>query len=196
MAKRPCQGQTRAGAACKRQALKGKDYCGDHLPAETERGDGGDASAAHTRETWDRTEFLAALEYTHMVSEACKMVGISRQSAYRERQSNEEFALAWADVEERSTEQLEAEARRRAHDGVPKMIVSAGKRLGTEQQYSDTLLTFLLKARRPEKYRERVDVAHSGGVQADVKIRVDLSALDADELDALEKISGKLQKAA
>lgn len=191
-----CQGMNRNGRPCGRYPLHGNDYCGTHQNQNTEADaavDVADTSGAHTRVTWDRAKFLEALAYTHMVSEACKMVGISRQTVYVERQRNEEFAVAWADVEERSTEELEAEARRRAHDGVPKMIVSAGKRLGTEQQYSDTLLTFLLKARRPEKYRERVDVAHSGGVQSDVKVRVDLGALSEDELDALERISGKLQ---
>lgn len=75
-----------------------------------------------------------------MVAEACKAVGIGRRTAYDERQRNEEFAVAWADVLEESTEDLEQVAVRRAKDG------------------SDTLMIFLLKARRPEVYRERYEV--------------------------------------
>jgi len=31
------------------------------------------------------------------------------------------------------------------------------------QRYSDTLLIFLMKARRPDKYRDNVKVEHAGG---------------------------------
>jgi hypothetical protein len=195
MAARPCHGQRKDGSACKANALKGKDFCRTHMPAAAVDGvDGLRASGARARDSsqWDREQFLAALEYTGMVSEACAMVGISRQTAYVERQRNEEFAVAWSNVDERVIERLEQEAFRRAHHGVPRLIVSAGKKLGTEQQYSDGLLQFLLKAKRPEKYRERVDVAHSGGVQHDVAVRVDLSKLSDAQLDALDSITETL----
>jgi len=128
-----------------------------------------------------------------MVTAACAEIGISRQTVYMERQRNEDFAVAWADVEERSTERMEAEAYRRAVEGVATPMVSAGRLVTTVQTYSDGLLQFMLKARRPEKYRERVDVAHSGGIEQ--RVKVDLSKLDPDELDTLERISGKLAEA-
>lgn len=46
-----------------------------------------------------------------------------------------------------------------------------------EHEYSDTLLIFLLKGARPEVYRERADVRHSG--------KIDVSALSDDELRAI-----------
>jgi hypothetical protein len=93
-----------------------------------------------------------------MVVEACKRCGISRSTAYRARQADEDFALAWADVEERTTEELEAVVMRRAIEG------------------SDTLAMFLLKARRPEKYRENVKIEHAG------TIKQDLSSVDSEQL--------------
>lgn len=196
MAKRPCQGNRRDGEACRRQALKGKDFCRQHLPVEA--GDTSDASdaRAHTRGSdWDREAFLGAFEYSKMVSEACRMVGIHRSTAYLERERNKEFATAWDEIDKRVTEELEAEAFRRAVVGVPRKVVSAGQSFGTEQQYSDSLLQFLLKARRPEKYRDRVDVAHSGGVKHDVTQRVDLSRLSDEQLDALDAIEDTLKAA-
>lgn len=169
--------------------MKSGDYCRRHVPAEaSDTSDGGARD-----ERWDREKFLSTFEYTGMVSEACRMIGIARSTAYLERQRNEEFAVAWADVEERATERLESEAFRRAHDGVSKMVVSAGQVLGQEQVYSDGLLQFLLKAKRPERYRDRVDVAHSGQVKKDVHVRVDLGKLNEEQLAQLVEISETLE---
>jgi len=125
-----------------------------------------------------------------MVSRACEVIGISRQTAYMERQRNEDFAIAWADVEERTTETMEREAYRRAVEGVTEPLVSAGKHVTDVQSYSDRLLEFMLKSRRPEKYRDRVDVNHSG--QVDQRVRVDLTRLDDSELESLEKLTAKM----
>jgi hypothetical protein len=127
--------------------------------------------------------FLAALEETAMVSEACKRAGISRQTAYEARQRDEEFAVAWHEVEERATERLEREAYRRAAEGTLKPVVSAGHLVTEERQYSDGLLMFLLKARRPEKYRDNVKVEHAGRIQHGHQGLEELS--DADLLKRL-----------
>ncbi len=184
---RTCAGTTKACRPCKATPVKGEDFCRRHRPAAAS--DTSDGSRARD-ERWDRAAFLGAFEYTGMVSEACGMVGIARSTAYLERQRNEEFAVAWADVEERVVEKLEAEAFRRAHDGVDKLIVSAGKEMGTEKQFSDSLLMFLLKAKRPERYLDRMAVAHSGKVEQ--QVRIDLAKLDDEDLDALERISQKV----
>jgi hypothetical protein len=194
MAKRQCHGTKKNGEPCGASPLKGKDYCRRHIdPAER---DTSDSTPAHSRETWDREAWLGCYEYSKRVSEACRMVGISRQTAYAERERNDEFAARWDELNAQVVEELEAEAYRRAVEGTDKMVVSAGKRLGTEKQFSDTLLTLLLKANRPEKYRERVDVAHSGGTTTTIRGRVDLSRLSPEQLEALEGISETLQDAA
>jgi hypothetical protein len=118
-----------------------------------------------------RQEFLDGLRETGMVTEACQAVGIGRRTAYDERQRNEEFALAWADVIEESTEDLEREAVRRAKDG------------------SDTLLIFLLKARRPQVYRENVKVAPVAAARPEL-----VHVPDDDDERALE-VARILQKA-
>jgi hypothetical protein len=182
-----CTGKTKAGKACKAHPLKGTDRCGRH-PGEV---DAPDVQRVRT-ERWDRVGWLHCFEYTGMVTAACALMGISRQTAYEERQRNEGFAVAWHDVEERVVERMEREAVRRAVEGVETPLVSAGKLVTTVRTYSDGLLQFMLKARRPETYRERVDLTHGGGVKIDKTVRVDLAKLDADELAALERISDKL----
>lgn len=59
---------------------------------------------------------------------------------------------------------MEQEAFRRAVEGTEKPVFgSMGFRMGSGEigrvrEYSDTLLIFLLKGARPEKYRERTEI--------------------------------------
>jgi hypothetical protein len=181
-----CTGTTKRDTPCKAPALNGTDRCGRHPRVDT-RVDSSRAGEGR----WDRVAFLEAFESEGMVSKACQVIGVSRQAVYAERQRNEEFAVAWADVEERVVETMEREAYRRAVEGTTKPLVSAGKHVTDVTEYSDSLLQFLLKARRPERYRENVKVEHSGGVTQ--RVQVDLSKLSADELAALEGIAAKLE---
>ncbi len=57
---------------------------------------------------------------------------------------------------------LEDEAVRRAKDGVEEPVYQGGKLVGHVQKYSDTLLIFLLKGAKPEKFRERSQHEFSG----------------------------------
>lgn len=185
---RGCTGPTKTGRPCGMAPTPGSDRCWRH-PHKADTYTRHEAGKA-TRERWSRERWLAAFEQTLMVSEACRLSGVSRTTVYEERQRNEEFALAWADVDARVVERLEAEMFRRAHDGVEKMVVSAGKILGEERQFSDQLLIFALKAKRPDVYRERVDVKHSGRV--DRRVRIDLRKLDEEDLAAIERMQAKL----
>ena len=46
--------------------------------------------------------------------------------------------------------------------GVDEPVFYQGAQCGAVRKYSDTLLIFMLKARRPEKYRERANVELTG----------------------------------
>jgi hypothetical protein len=68
------------------------------------------------------------------------------QTAYDWRNRDTEFAAAWDAAIESGTDKLEDVARKRAVN------------------QSDTLMIFLLKGRRPAKYRERHEFEHKGNV--------------------------------
>lgn len=100
--------------------------------------------------------FLEVLSETANVSKAAKAIKMSRQYMYQVREQDEEFAAAWDEAVKLGTAALEDEAVRRAKDGTLKPVFYRGEKVGTVREYSDTLLIFLLKARDPDKYADRV----------------------------------------
>jgi hypothetical protein len=187
-----CTGKRKDGKPCTAFPKKGTDRCGRHP-----RDDAPDTPSPAREETprperWNRDHWLDTFRWCGMVSMTCELMGISRQTAYAERQRNEDFAVAWADIEEETTEAMEREAYRRAVEGVTTPMVSAGKHVTDVQNYSDRLLEFMLKSRRPEKYRDRVDVNHSGKVEK--KVKLDLGKLSEEELENLGQILDKLDE--
>jgi hypothetical protein len=107
------------------------------------------------------------------ISAAARHAGIERHSVYNWQEHDNDFAIAFQQAEIASLEIMEGEARRRAVDGVGsqrRVYDNRGNLVDeyTETKYSDTLLIFLLKARAPEKYRDRYDVTTGGQPLAQV----------------------------
>lgn len=123
------------------------------------------------KKAWE-TLFLKRLAETGNIAESCKKAKISRTAAYERRNADSDFAAQWGEALEMATEALEYEARRRAEKGTLEPIYYKGKRAGTVRKYSDTLLIFLLKAHKPEKYRETVRNEHSGPGGSNIVIKV------------------------
>jgi hypothetical protein len=121
--------------------------------------------------------FLKALAGSGVVTTACRKAKIGRTTAYKVRDEDTDFAAAWDDALDQAADVMEEEAHRRAVEGVLKPVFQGGKKVGSVREYSDTLLIFQLKAARPEKYRERTDVRHSG--------KIDVGKLSDDELLAI-----------
>ncbi len=99
--------------------------------------------------------FLEALHNGAPISLAAKAAAYGRTSIYQWRKDDPDFAAAWDEALDEGTDLLEDEALRRAKDGVDEPRFYEGRICGYVRKYSDTLLIFLLKARRPEKYADR-----------------------------------------
>ena len=101
--------------------------------------------------------YLNALAETGMHKKAVELAGVSRATPYtRQWKDDPEYAEALEIATELGYDALEAEAQRRAVEGVRKPVGwYKGKAGGHVQEFSDNLLMFLLKAGRPEKYAER-----------------------------------------
>lgn len=104
-------------------------------------------SKPHARASAWKPRFLRAFANTGIIRAACEAAGIERHTATKARKVDPEFAAAWDACYEDAADALEAIALQRA------------------RTVSDTLLIFLLKGFRPEKYRDtyRHEVAGPNG---------------------------------
>lgn len=123
------------------------------------------------RHTW-QPAFLAALEQTGIIADACKLAGVDRSSVWRCRQSDESFAKAFDEAMEAAIDTLEREARRRAVEGTEEPVYQGGQLVGTRRVYSDSLMALLLKGRRKSVFADRTELtgAEGGPVKAAVVI--------------------------
>ncbi|WP_369952281.1 hypothetical protein [Ralstonia syzygii] len=145
-----------------------------------------------------RQAFLASLAVLGNVTAAALAASVDRVTAYRWRESDEAFAVAWDDAIEQAADLIELEARRRAVEGVDEPVVYQGNftylyreakdadgnpiideltqspkmepvldehgnhKVAAIRKYSDALMALLLKAHKPEKYRENSKVELAG----------------------------------
>ncbi len=106
--------------------------------------------------------FLAAFAECGNISEAAKIAEINRMSHYHWLETDERYAVVFDQATEIACDHLEAEARRRAVEGVNEPVFYHGEVCGTVRKYSDTLLIFLLKGARPDKFRDNATIRHTG----------------------------------
>jgi hypothetical protein len=123
---------------------------------------------------WKRA-FLAALAETGIVTRAADAAGITTKTVYSLREVDEAFAEEWRLARESAADRMETEALRRALEGVEEPVFGSGGtgvgtvEVGSIRRYSDTLLIFMLKGIRPEKYRERREL--SGKLDGSLEVK-------------------------
>lgn len=113
--------------------------------------------------------FLAAYPTLGTVGGAAAAAGISRVTHWRWMTSDTEYAEAFAAAKDEFVEVLEVEARRRAADGTLEPVFFKGEQCGEIRKYSDTLMIFLLKANRPDKYRDEVRIITESEIDAELR---------------------------
>jgi hypothetical protein len=130
-------------------------------------------SAAQTMATHKKCAFLRAFAKRGIVLDGVTAASISRRTVSHWRENDEWFDALFDAALEEAGDRVEAEAMRRAvegidvpviYQGMPTMTedaVSGERRVLTTKQYSDPLLALLLKGQKPEKYRENVKQTHA-----------------------------------
>ncbi len=110
--------------------------------------------------------FFKALAGQGFITKACEVAGYRRASVYEWRDADAFFGARWKDAQEEYKEKLEREADRRAVEGDKKAVWYQGRKVGEVRDYSDSLLMFRLKALDPDRYKDRAEHSHKGGVSA------------------------------
>lgn len=109
-----------------------------------------------------QTVLLNALRQVPNITRACTLAMISPGQVRSWRRQDPTFDAAVAEALDDGVDALEAEVHRRAFEGYEKPIIFQGQITDTYKEYSDGLAQFLLKAHRPDKYRERSEVQSTG----------------------------------
>lgn len=114
-----------------------------------------------------KAAFLDNLRETANVTLAARAAGVSSGTVYKHKREDVLFAERWDEAMQEAIDMLEHEAHRRAFRGTEEPVFYQGSECGYVTKYSDSLAMFLLKAHRPDKYRERSEVKQeiSGGMQ-------------------------------
>ncbi len=103
---------------------------------------------------------------TANLTTAAAAAGIHRTLVWKWQEADDEFCAALNEAREQAYDRLEQEALRRAVEGTQrKRPIIVGREVVDYEiitEYSDRLLEMLLKAARPEKYRERQSIEHTG----------------------------------
>jgi hypothetical protein len=133
-----------------------------------------------------KQRFLEEFVVRGIVSHACAAVGIGRATHYHWLEADPEYASNFAAAEEDVADALEAEARRRAIDGVVEPVgFYLGRSTTFVTRYSDPLLKVLLEGRRANIFKNRHEhTGADGGPITVTKIEnviVDPAAPDEDE---------------
>lgn len=156
-------------------------------------------SAPHTGPAAPKTltpdeieRFCQALADGCKVGPGCEAIGISYMTAYRLRQRDPAFKLAWDEALKAGVAKLEDEVHRRAFEGDAQPVFDKeGKQTGTKIVYSDVLSMFLLKAHDPNRYRDnaKLELVGAGGGPVeftDTQLAVRLAAIMAGNTPAAE----------
>lgn len=138
------------------------------------------------RDARKRAAFLASLAVCANVCRACEDAHLSRMTAYYWRNNDSEFKRQWDDCLELGTDALEDEAIRRAAEGTLEPVFQGGQCVGHVRKFSDTLLIFMLKARRPAKFKDRAHLEVTGKNGQPIDIR--MSAEQFKQLPLDERI--------
>lgn len=123
-----------------------------------------------------RTVFLEKLRRTGHVANSAAAAGMSRTTAYRWKDEDEEFSGLWDEAYQGALDDLEAECRRRALEGTLKPVFYQGAEVGHVREYSNDLAMFLLKGRRREVFGDKTDIT-SGGQPIKALIGVDVERI-------------------
>lgn len=122
--------------------------------------------------------FLKAYRKTGSITAAAEAAKIDRSMHYRRYKADPKYRKAFDDAKEEAIGVLEDAALRRAVEGEEEPVIWQGmlctwkdEKTGqshvlTVNKKSDSLLQFLLRGAKPEKYRER----HQVNVKGDLKV--------------------------
>ena len=144
---------------------------------------GGATKLLEQKRSENKKRIIEAFKQTARIDKAAKIVGISRCTVYEWMSNDQEFFAAMGAAQKEATGLLEDEAVRRAREGVKKPVYQQGKLVGHVQEYSDTLLIFLLKCWSPDKYGQNGQRDDRKSAEVTIKMKIEDDGPTLEPLD-------------
>ncbi len=148
-------------------------------------------------------KILEAFARLGNVTAAAYEAAVDRRTHYGWLEHDPDYAVRFGHAEEEAADALEAEARRRAAAGVLRYKFDRSGnpikhpitgRPYWELDYSDTLLIFLLKGARPEKYKDRQEITgRTGGPVQLQSVVAKLENLTVEQLEKMRELAATAQ---
>lgn len=123
------------------------------------------------------------------IGRACRAAGITPATSWNWRVSNPDpkFIEAFELAHKLAIERAEGELWRRGIEGYETPVYHQGQLVGTEREFDTTAAIFMLKAAKPDVFREKFDHRHSGPDGGPVQHAVALAILAPNERRARMK---------
>lgn len=142
-----------------------------------------------------RKKFLKEFASEGVLVHAAYVAGVAPETVYDWQQKDPAFKIACKNAKDLAIATMEVEARHRAVNGVTVKVLydDDGNEIGVERKKSDTMLIFLLKAAKPDKYRDNMSIdhnVHTDGTTNDDLV-YDFTRLTSSERDTLEALLDK-----
>jgi hypothetical protein len=118
-------------------------------------------SPVRVRGLWE-ARFLAGLRERGVITHACKVGNVSRNTAIALRDRCPEFKREWDEALEAALDEIEARGHEMASTGLTKAIYHMGQVVGYEQEVDAGMVKFFLERRRKEKFGEKIDINVTG----------------------------------
>jgi hypothetical protein len=119
-----------------------------------------------------KRRFLDAFAHCGTCTGAAKLSGVDDRRHRQWLEESEQYRKDFQVAKDRAADTLEAEARRRACEGYDDPIFFQGMQVGSVKRYSDLLMIFLLKAARPDTFRDYHSVNVKGSLDTHATVTV------------------------
>ncbi|SRR5258706_9297845 len=117
--------------------------------------------------TW-QDRFIEKFAETMNVRASAFYAGVSRQTVYKHRETDPTFCDRYEDARQDALDRLEEAVMKRARDGVEQITPIYYKGVKIDQvvkrEFSDALAKFMLESHKPEVYRQKQTIEHTGNI--------------------------------
>jgi hypothetical protein len=121
-----------------------------------------------------RAPFLEAFRKCGTILRAAEAAKLGRRTVYTWLEKDPEFKAMFDQANTEVTDIIEDALFKRATQGVTNPVFHEGYKCGEKTEYSDTAAIFLLKARDPKRFNERMQIELAGKADAPVNIVYEL----------------------